>query len=95
MKQTERAIVLLASLPAMSIINGIVIRLLWLWFIVPVFEAPALTVAQAIGLTFLVRFALTSLNKATKEELEWSDVAAWLIYPLFALGIGWAIAQFV
>jgi hypothetical protein len=37
-------------------ISGLVVQILWGWFIVPVFAVKALTIAQAIGLSIVTHF---------------------------------------
>jgi hypothetical protein len=39
-----------------AVLNGFALTVLWGWFIIPLFAAPALTTAQAIGLGLVVNF---------------------------------------
>lgn len=55
-----------------AIVKGYVLKMLWTWFIVPVFHLPALTISQAIGISVLA-FMSTSQSVAPpqkKEQLE-------------------------
>lgn len=55
---------------ASSVISGLVLRQLWFWFIVPVFNTPALTTPQAIGLNIIAGLFLVG---ATRESNKWED----------------------
>lgn len=40
----------------LSILNGIVLADLWLWFVVPIFHLPILQTVQAMGLALIVSY---------------------------------------
>jgi hypothetical protein len=79
--------------------RGYVLTVLWAWFAVPTFGLPALHLAPAIGLSLLVSF-LTHQVDMHQQEGEFSDrmltaASASITVPLFALGIGWVVRQFM
>jgi hypothetical protein len=86
--------------PVLYILDGIVLRQLWLWFVVPLFEVPALSIPQAIGLGVIVGY-LTHQDRYTKREGD--EMLTALIYgilsgimtPLIGLLIGWIVTLFM
>lgn len=82
------------------VFSGYVISTLWSWFVVNLFDIPALSIPYAIGLTSLV----SMFQPITKPEKNESDdvfkivAEAWakvLFKPALALLIGWITYQFV
>lgn len=51
-----------------SIANGFVLSILWGWFVVPLFEVPSLTIAQAIGISIVVSYFTNQYNDSDKKE---------------------------
>lgn len=78
-----------------SIVYGATIAQLWLWFVVPTFQAPALNVPQAIGLGILVGF-LTNDVSLKKDDRESYGLGASLLAifgrPLTSLFFGWVLS---
>lgn len=75
--------------------KGYVLTILWRWFIVPVFGAPALTVAPAIGVLAVVGL-LT--YQARKGEADWNAAEYFLLgtlNPALALFGGWVVTWFM
>jgi hypothetical protein len=63
---------------------------LWVWFIVPVFGLPVISMAQMYGI--LLTFSLFVSHKANKSD---KDVMLELTAgPLFVLIIGWIVKTF-
>ena len=92
--QGQWAALNLALVIPQIIINGLVFRQLWTWFIVPPFDLPALGLAQAIGVMAVLRF-LTP-NIATAEEKQtFSTLIMWLLGPFVALFAGWIVTFFL
>lgn len=78
--------------------GGYVLTVLWGWFIVPVFELPALTIPHAIGLAMVVTYLTYQADFKTEETRsemkQFATACAYVfIKPAIALGIGW-IVQF-
>jgi phosphate/sulfate permease len=94
-----------------SIIDGYVMKILWSWFVVPVFHLPLLSVAQAIGISIVIdvftyRSSSSKKDKSkedTKKDKSKEDTkkviypesAKIFLFPFIALGIGWIVHQFV
>jgi len=82
-----------------AVTAGWVLSILWGWFVVPAFGIPALTIAQAIGVSYVVSFLARRTAQPNKGEKEHSEViwglSVLLISPLLTLGIGWVIHLFV
>lgn len=75
-----------------------VLRYLWVWFIIPVFHLPELTMGQAAGLGLVIAF-LTHQTTTNKEEDDSGKkngkIAAALLSPWITLGIGYLIHTFM
>ena len=82
-----------------AVTSGWALSILWGWFVVPVFGLPALTIAQAVGVSYVVSFLTRRTAQPNKGEKEHSDVvwgvSVLFIAPLLTLGIGWIIHLFV
>ena len=82
------------------VINGWVLSLLWLWFIVPVFHVVALTIPQSIGITMIVGFLTKQMTNDKGEEDKRTtskkiiDFLVIIISPFLTLGIGWIVYNF-
>lgn len=57
----------LAVLAALVVFHGYVLSSLWAWFVVPLFSAPAMTLAMAIGLYCLFRYLMPSKSDLFKK----------------------------
>lgn len=91
---------------ASAALMGWVLVVLWSWFVIPVFGLPALHMAYAVGLMLLVRYMTIVPDGDKIAEYKKLDVeerterlmvngALAVAFPLFVLGIGWIIHQFV
>lgn len=80
-----------------SMWRGYVLMVLWRWFMVPAFHLPSLTLTLAIGLSLIVGY-LTH-HTPTKDDDDSPDfgrlVCLALIYPAFALLVGWLVTLFM
>jgi len=86
------AVILLIGIP-FAILNGWVLSWLWLWFVVPVFAVPALSMLQSIGIATVISFM-------TKQYVPTGDKAgeAWaylILTPLVTLLFGYIIHSFM
>lgn len=76
------------------VLNGWALSVLWGWFIIGAFELPKLSISNAIGVSFVVSFLLTKSSdfkpEATHEDLV-NKFALILIYPFFAVVVGWIV----
>lgn len=95
-------------LPALLVggflIKGYVLAQLWAWFIVTKFNAPPLSVAQAIGVAVVVAFltksyAGTSSRKKEETPSVWKMMATGTVEtitpPLCALLTGYIVSHYV
>ena len=92
-------VALLAVIVVSSIMNGLVLSILWSWFVTPVFDLPVLTIVQAIGIGLVVTM-LTYHKSESKEgkdttELIAEIVSAAVFQPLFYLFFGWVVRMFL
>lgn len=82
-----------------AILNGWVLMIMWGWFIVPLFELPALRVVEAIGVSMVISMLTVKheykedKHKTTEDRV--SLVVAMLSYPVIVVLIGWIVHQFV
>jgi hypothetical protein len=53
-----------------AILGGWVLSVMWQWFIVPAFDAPALTIGQAIGLSLIISSLQVKHAKESDDE-DW------------------------
>jgi hypothetical protein len=80
-----------------AIINGWVLSLLWLWFIVGIFGLPALSIPQAIGISLIVGFltpqAISSTKLPKKEDgtTDYVPAITALLRPFIMLLWGWFV----
>lgn len=92
-------LITVAAMAVTSIWSGFVLTKLWIWFIVPIFHLPVLTIVPAIGLCIVVSY-LTTQAPAAKDERDGKEKATdifsyGLIYPTLMLALGWAVHLFM
>lgn len=86
---------LAAVITITSLINGVVIHVLWGWFIVPTFHTQDLSVVAAMGLGLFISW-VTSRWSTKKSETDWGYLMSQIIVqPLFVLGWGWILHNFI
>lgn len=82
-----------------SIMDGWVLATLWRWFIMPLFEVPALTLLEAIGLCLIVGYLTVNFTQAKDERESTEKVADALtrsfVYPLVVLGVSYVVHRFM
>lgn len=76
------------------VLKGLVLSILWGWFAVPVFNAPSISVPQAIGIA-LVSHLLTHQYVPSKDSDGWQSLTFLFLGPLFSLLIGWIVKGFM
>ena len=86
-----------------SIFNGYALSVLWGWFVVPTFSAPALGVVPAIGIAMVVSHLTLHQTHDCKKEKD-DDVLGVIIAkiviislgtPAFTLFFGWIVHLFM
>ena len=89
-----------------AVLSGWILTILWGWFAVETFHLPALTIAQALGISLIVRFL--TLNPNIKDIMEGMEedseertkkaatgVGVAIGFPLMALAVGWIVHLFI
>jgi NADH:ubiquinone oxidoreductase subunit 6 (subunit J) len=87
-------------LTASAIWSGYVLTHLWVWFVVPLFGLPALSLAGAIGVTLVVSFMTFQYQRNNKDDMtpgrRFGEVIGWItLRPLLALTVGWVVKQWM
>ena len=83
-----------------TLMGGWAISNLWEWFIVPTFHLQPLSVVQAIGLSMVVSYmSHTYVDTPEREESAAAKIGRVIgmaiFRPVFAVGFGWVIHQFM
>jgi len=83
-----------------AIFSGYVLSVLWGWFILPVFDAPTLTISSAIGLSIVVGFIARDYPEENNKGDSPSDILGKAILkaaikPLMVLLVGWIVTLFM
>ena len=106
MTEKQKVGCLLASIalllsPVSAILKGLVLRILWGWFIVPLTNLPPLTIPMALGVSLVVSF-LTYQYAKQPENTDEDQVTALLksllmsfFQPAIVLLFGWIYHLFV
>lgn len=78
-------VIIIASL----LLDGIVVKNLWEWFIVPLGTKP-ISLFHAIGISLIASVLTYQFTPSKKEELM---ERLWFLFamPLFALFLGWGV----
>ena len=83
-----------------TIVGGYVFLQMWMWFILPVFKLPNLSMIDAIGLSFFVDYLKNNYNKKSDEtEKDISKIAlkgilTTIIWSVIILGLGYLLTLF-
>lgn len=96
--------VLFVAIPAAAIIvilRGWILKIMWGWFMTPIFHIPQITTVQAIGIAVVIGFLTEQPHKSqkipesNKERLRMIGKAflSGIIYASFSLIMGW-VAHF-
>lgn len=76
--------------------SGYILKILWGWFIVPIFGMPALQLAPAIGLAIVVGYLTHQYIPKVKKEGNsldqmWHGLGYMALRPAMALLVGWIV----
>lgn len=63
----------IVGMAAGILVHGWAISVMWEWFVVPVFDAPVLTMVNAIGLSFLAAI-FSNVSNGRNEESDKSTL---------------------
>ena len=79
--------------------GGYVLTILWKWFIVATLHFPQISIPSAIGLLLVVSFMTHQFgyieNKIDLNTYFLQRLSHAFVKPLYALGIGWIVHQFM
>lgn len=90
---TIRIIIQFALALVGAIMNAWALSMLWGWFIVPIFKAPALSIVQAIGVALIATLLTSHLQPKTNKSKDFTDlVGKAIVYPIITVCIGWAVS---
>lgn len=85
-----------------TVASGYALSVLWGWFVVPTFELPALTIIQALGISLVVNYFTSDLQRTQEESKEKSYTKVLfnaclkiVLRPLIFLFLGWVYLQFM
>ena len=100
MKFIGYAVSILTVIVLGCIFNGYAVSVLWQWFVVPVFQAPALTIPTAMGIALLVGYlTYQEVNSSSDNKEPWAIIAEFtarvIVKPTVALLVGWIITLFL
>ena len=89
---------LVISVVGSVITTGLALSVLWSWYIVPIFNAPQISIAQAYGIVLC--FAVTQRYQPVDDEQDSSKailrlVTLVLIRPALLILSGWIIRGFM
>ncbi len=75
------------------LLYGLVLQVLWGWFIVPAFrEVPDINVVEAMGITLIVGFLTAQYHEESSSPRALGFA---FLNPILALGFGWVIHLFM
>ena len=79
---------------ASCLINGLALKFLWGWFVVPTFHLTPLALVPAIGIGLCV--ALLTAQYIPKEEDQLTTSVFYeIVNPVILLGVGWVVHLFM
>ncbi len=83
-------ILMIVTLP----LNGVALKLLWGWFMVPTFGLPVISLVQATGIALVIRF-LTQRHIPRDEDEEKQLFNHEIFVPVLAIAFGWSVHLFM
>jgi len=83
--------ILICLMPVAVLAHAFSLTKLWGWYVVGTFGLPALSLAQAYGLSMTISlFASATPNHSTDDDDPVPGfVGRWIIGPFFAVFVGW------
>ncbi len=79
---------------AVYFLDGFVLKLLWGWFIVTTFGLPAISLAQAIGISMIVNYlTIQHIPRTDQERAEMYSYS--LTSPVIVVFAGWIVHLFL
>lgn len=78
-----------------TLLAGVVLVDLWVWFVMPIFHVGALNIPQALGISLLVGFMTHQISNSKQTEKTATIFVTGAMRPLILWGIGWVIMKFL
>lgn len=79
-----------------AVLRGLVLSIMWGWFVVPTFGLAPLSIPIAMGLGLILAFTTHQPRYDAEKRGNWADVVGRIIMqPLGTLAIGWLISLFI
>jgi len=83
-----------------SIINGVVLKTMWGWFMVTTFQLPALSLAVAIGLSATVGMVVSQGGRKKADNETWTEiwiagVITSILHSLITLIVGYICKSYM
>lgn len=79
--------------------NGFGLSVLWGWFVVPLFNLPALSLPYAIGIAMIAAYLTSRPDLSKESDDSWEYLLKVGVYsilkPIFALAFGFVVKQFI
>jgi hypothetical protein len=85
------------TIPALFVLRGWVISVLWRWFMVSQFHQPALGIAEAIGVGIVVT-TVVAHSSTCQEDPKYTNAVKFgigIVGPLMGLLCGWIVKFFL
>ncbi len=88
------SILVVAFIAGLYLLNGVVLKVLWGWFLIPTLNFPPISLAQAIGIGIIAGF-LTNQYIPRKKDEKIKAMIIEVISPPIALLVGWIVHLFM
>ncbi len=96
-------IFLLCISAAATTFNGLTLSVLWIWFIVPTFKVPVLSIPVAIGIALIVGLLTARVAKKDNQDAKAKAkdgnhgelIGSSFATPLMILFVGWIVHLFM
>ena len=88
------ALGLIALMIVAYLLNGVALKLLWGWFMVPTLGLPVISLVQAIGIGIVIGF-LTQQHIPRDKEQKKELLVFEVLTPVLAIAVGWIVHLFM
>ncbi|MEK9171051.1 MAG: hypothetical protein AAB789_01925 [Patescibacteria group bacterium] len=88
------ALGLIALMIVAYLLNGVALKLLWGWFMVPTLGLPVISLVQAIGIGIVIGF-LTQQHIPRDEDAKKELLVFEVLTPVLAIAVGWIVHLFM
>lgn len=88
------ALGLIALTIVVYLLNGVALKLLWGWFMVPTFGLPVISLVQALGIMIIISF-LAHQHIPMYKDFENEQFFFLILIPVLAMAVGWIVHLFM